>query len=449
MSSTASLPIETQKSKDVNRNKIEEHEARIVQLEALLKHFADGIITSPAVHSEALKESGSSPSAIQTNGVLQSKPTNLADAIKSPISSTSSENGEHSSNDAGTEEPKASAIPSSSATTNADTSNSGEQNPSKIDRARVVYRSWDNATREWIDKDLQPPIKTKNDDTKIERAFTYRKILTDNGSTVDSAEIDIEDTALNDRIKEVVLQVYPPNYYKTWPNVPFKIKLPFDIIVHAYDKFDEFASATEGDSEDLKHHKEDVRLLLDYVKNTSELVEYFKMRKESPSTIAFRYLWTLFPPGIEVVARPFFNQWQLFRTDYEPQSTPDDLDQRQKQWDLEVWCFDWTGNDWVKVFHNIEIEEYERDREISSLPCHPLKYYKDSDGLTPEQFRASAVKAGNEFMSFCELQGAARMVEYNDLAITVGKTRTDNLFMVSLLALRHISLLTMPCSPMT
>jgi hypothetical protein len=436
MSLTATTAIDADKPKTVANNRVEDHEARIVQLETLLKHFATGIITSPALGTELSKDNGPL-SAVKETNLVKAHNANLDVPEKPSTSPATSEGGEHLFNDIDAKENAISLSPM-----NVQTSVSVEQKNTPDDRARVVFRQWDEKTMNYIDRNVQPQIEMKQDETKVERAFTYRKILSQNGSIVQSSEIDIEDAILYDTIKRIIPQVYPPNFCKTWPALPFKIRLPFNLLVHCYDKLEEFSVADNSDTEAKKRHREDVRLLLEYVRTTTELVEYFKMRKESPNTIAFRYLWTLFPPGIEVVARPFFNQSQLFRTDHEPESTPEDPDERPQMWPLLAWCFDWTGSDWVKSFHEFEIEPYEREKEISALPCYPLKYYQDTNQTKPEEFRATVLEVGNKFKTFCELKGAARMVEYDDLAITVGKARSDALFTVLSLILLAILLLT-------
>jgi hypothetical protein len=111
---------------------------------------------------------------------------------------------------------------------------------------------------------------------------------------------------------------------------------------------------------------------------------------------------------------------------------------------MRAWCFDWTGNAWVRVIYNFKVEEYEREREIEALPCFPFRYFNDANHNTPEQFRALAIQSGIKFKLFCELQGAARMIRYDDIAITVGKTRTNTLITVILPLIPENSLLIKP-----
>jgi hypothetical protein len=415
-------------------------ELRIQQLEELWKNFATGIVNAPTIENGTTKGGGIHSSVSNMNGQTQVKSrmmsVNTTSKLQAPsVVSQGDANISRvidTNNTANNVASSATAVPLVGIV--------GEEKSTLEARVREVYHYWDETAKEYVDKDVLPQSKVKKPETRTERAFTYRKIF-NRGGTAISSEIEIEDDVLNNNIKTMVSQTYPSGYYKTWPTVPWKIGFPFNMIVHSYDKLERF-SAPDGkdkdkekiENEDEKIGKEDVRRLLEYVKNTSELTEYFRVRKERPNTIAFRYLWTLFPPGIEVLARPFFNQWQLFRTDNEPDTISEDLDSQPRPWAVKPWCFDWTGTDWVKSEFEFEIEPYEREKEISELPCFPLKYFEDA-GKTAEELRSELLKVGEDFKAYCELEGAARMIDYDDLAIAVGKTNTGTLFSVTLHAI--------------
>ena len=379
-------------------------ESRVATLEALLKQS---------------QSSADKDGVEKTNGAIST------DKKEANISTASVDGKEPSSK-------------STEAKTSGDSIVPAEVEPQKKSRARTVFRKWDENSNEYTDIDAPPQSSPKASEEKEARAFTYRKIIDKDEPGTESYEIVIEDGALNNTIHEAARQVYPPRFYSAWHTVPWVISRPLKPLVHCYDKLEQGSVPNPDDDPATQGRKEDVRLLLEYVRNTKELVNYFKMRKESPKTIAFRYLWTLFPPGIEVVAKPFFNQPQIFRTDFMPDFNTDE----RQTWKIVIWCYDWTGIDWVKSDFKFTVPYYEREKEILELEFYPLAYYQDEKKTTPEQFRAAAVKAGENFKSFCEFQGAARMVEYDDFAIAVETSGSESLFTVALLPIESGFLLT-------
>jgi hypothetical protein len=94
--------------------------------------------------------------------------------------------------------------------------------------------------------------------------------------------------------------------------------------------------------------------------------------------------------------------------------------------------------------HQFGIENFDGQKEISQLSCYPLKYFKDTSTSqekdSPDTLRDKLLRMGEQFKMLCSLNGAQRMFEYDDLAMAIGKTRTNALLKVRQLFTRGITL---------
>jgi hypothetical protein len=321
--------------------------------------------------------------------------------------------------------------------------------PKKASRIRNIIRQWDEEEREWFDVlQLKKKDPDKGDSDSVARAFTYRKKFESNGMTLNWAQIEIEDEKLYDALKRAICKVYSDTWQTSWPAYTYTMESPFQEVVHCYEELEQQSLIHDDDNEETRAHKEDIRLLLEAVRTSQELIPYFKSRAEAPNMISFRYLWTLFPPGTEVVSRLFFNHWQLFRVDWETNPiSEEDLAGKPPTWFFEAWCYDWDGRhsgQYLRVMHQFGIGNFDGQKEISQLSCYPLKYFKDTSTSqekdSPDTLRDKLLRAGEQFKMLCSLNGAQRMFEYDDLAMAMGKMRTNALLKVRQLSARGIAL---------
>ena len=313
-----------------------------------------------------------------------------------------------------------------------------DSKPNKASRIRTVIRQWDEEVKEW--RDVPQPKKKDsdkdNDSESVARAFTFRKKFNSDGRTLSTEEIEIEDTKLYEALKKAFCNVYSASYFTAWPTDNYTIDSPFQELVYCYDELDRASVVQDEDDEATRAHKEDIQLLLEAVKTSSDLEPYFKSRSETPNTISFRYLWALFPPGTEVVSRLFFNHWQLFRVDWEPEPFSED-DDNQPSWGFDAWCYDWDAKhngQYVRVKHLFKFSKFVGQREIGQLSCYPLKYFKDNSTSQekdrPDTLKQKLLETGELFKTFCNYKGAQRLFEYDDLAIIMGKSRANALLKV-------------------
>ena len=414
-------------------------EERIALLEALLKKTDANDSTEVSVDGDA------APSVKVTVPAASEKSADDGDS-KSP-------DGKGDEDKNGTLTP----INTEAATETAETDKNGTLSPIKTEAATEIaekekkYKEESrirHVTRLWNDQDLEYK-DVKQDEKKQEkkeeeegakespRAFTYRKTLDFDNKTVNTLEIELEDADLTEAIKEAVRKVYGRTFFTAWGK-PYKVQSPFEPIVICYYEIEEIGKAAEKDKPQLS---KDIALLLTTVREAPDVEPYFQQRAESPNTITFRYVWTLFPPSTEIVGKPFFNQLQIFKVAWEalPFSN-EDWETKPKRWRLHAWCYDWDGRDYVKTIYELKIETFEGAKDITQLAFYPIKYMKEISGPAEEgkpslkSFLQSAIETGDKFKEFCALAGAQRMFQYEDMAFSHGKGRASNLLKVILSA---------------
>ena len=124
----------------------------------------------------------------------------------------------------------------------------------------------------------------------------------------------------------------------------------------------------------------DLKLLLDEVRRTPNLDSYFNTAREMQekvNTVSFKYLWTIFPPGELVFSRTFMDCPQAFVVKYCEAGYMEEVRSGQK-WILECWTYDWDGTCFNRVPVRFSFDEFKATKPITSLPCYPLRFYRDS-----------------------------------------------------------------------
>lgn len=373
--------------------------------------------------------------SLPKDALPQPSSANSFPGVKSCVTSSSELGSKQESNDTPTLS-SAQSI-SSRAKADAKSSSESEENTKDVEEARVRYviRQWDPKEKQYkdVDQDIKKGSETVNNSKPSPpRAFTYRKTFEEDGRTLESSEIEIEDTDLHKTLEDAVRKVYGNSFFFTWPRTHAS---PFSQFVHCYDELERISQPSDTDDERGHLLKRDIQSLMETVRTSPEMAPYFKERSESPNAIAFRYLWTLYPPGTEVVARPFFNQWQIFRVDQEPYIFhSQSWEHKPKDWSLKAWCYDYTGRRYTRMSHTFKVRSFDGSKDINQLPFYPLRYFKESaflsDKTASETLREKAIANGNKFKHFCELPGAARMLQYEGSALVEGKSYENDLVKV-------------------
>lgn len=195
-----------------------------------------------------------------------------------------------------------------------------------------------------------------------------------------------------------------------WNETEALLRAPYKSIVYSWDRLLQRTVAPEEEESDAEREaREDLAELLDYIKNSQELREYFESRDsdDARSVTSFKYLWTLFPPGTDVVASPFMGFQQLF--------TISSVDKVSGHWSLNCLALDFETSFETRetCFHVMGFEE---TKSITALECYPVKYMDDE-----QTFRKSCAQRGKEFKSLCfGLKGAGRVFSYEGDVMSSG-----------------------------
>lgn len=229
------------------------------------------------------------------------------------------------------------------------------------------------------------------------------------------SEIDIHSSDLKDLLMNEIGTDHPG---QRWGAETINMIAKFSPIVHNWDKLKEASTKVDGnDSEKKKLAREDLGQLLQQVETCSELEAYFKTRRSNleSSTVTYQTLWTLFPPKTKVFAKPFMNLPQIF----EVKTPPDPWEEKVK---IKCWGYDWDGKNWIDVHFEFPIDKFHGARDVNSLFCYPLSYYKNDAGEKDStKLEEELIKRGRRFHElYCVEKGAKQMFDYSDLALSQG-----------------------------
>lgn len=186
--------------------------------------------------------------------------------------------------------------------------------------------------------------------------------------------------------------------------------------IHYWDKLWNLA-ATGSNVPEQKQTCEDLRRLLECIKAAPELENYFKTRDSNlgASITSYDTLWTLFAPKTQVIAKPFMKMLQVFEVEsfWNPDFKP--LPQHQS---ICVWCWDWNGQEMIRIYYWLSIERFSGTKDINQLSCFPIQYYKTDQ----VQLRKMLGDRGLRYHDIVQSKpGASQMYAYNGYALSNGQ----------------------------
>ncbi|KAL8900477.1 MAG: hypothetical protein Q9207_005678 [Kuettlingeria erythrocarpa] len=263
----------------------------------------------------------------------------------------------------------------------------------------------------WVRK----PFETKDDHVKdepasvAEYAFTfYEYYKTADRRAYDFSRVEISSKELIGVLKETLEH----GIAKDWNETEVSLQAPYTDLVHSWDRLSKRAMAAEESTEpNADKGRKELAELLEYIKTSRELKDYFKNRdaNNARGVTTFKDLWTLYPPATKVVATPFMGVEQLFLVD----CCVGPLNKEEPCY--EVYCITLGFG---TFFHRREIvfklKTFEDTRPITSLDCYPTRFMKNEvDFLKLRQ------EQGREFKNFCfDRKGSARLFYYDGTAIS-------------------------------
>ncbi|KAL8924262.1 MAG: hypothetical protein Q9172_002775 [Xanthocarpia lactea] len=262
----------------------------------------------------------------------------------------------------------------------------------------------------WVPK----PFETKDDHVKdepapiAEYAFTFYEYYkrADQGA-YDRSEVRISSKELIRVLKDTLEH----GIAKDWNETEVTLRASYEYLVFSWDRLSKRAMAAEECKEpDGDKGGKELAEMLDYIKTSRELKDYFKNRDADNArrVTTFRDLWTLFPPSTKVVATPFMGVEQLFLVDYFQQVGKEEPF-------LEVYCYTLGFG---TLFHRREIvfrlKSFDDAKPIISLDCYPTRFMENE-----ADFIKLREEEGKKFKGFCfNLKGSARLFYYEGTAIS-------------------------------
>ncbi|KAI3323398.1 hypothetical protein HD806DRAFT_535223 [Xylariaceae sp. AK1471] len=217
-------------------------------------------------------------------------------------------------------------------------------------------------------------------------------------------EIKIESDAVRCVLQEN-LKHYP-GYH--WKNPSLSLFAPFQPLIHNWDTL---LQATTEKPED--EGCTGLKAILDAVKTAKEVKEYFVTRDSADDSVAFDFLWTIFPPGELILLQSSFmkEQHQVFivREAFKRERENGD----RPYIGIVCWTYDWDGarRKFHRVAVELKIDYYKGKRLITSLPCYPLDYHS-----SVETIKAELISRGKRFRELCMSPPGKQMYEYDALA---------------------------------
>ena len=163
---------------------------------------------------------------------------------------------------------------------------------SKYDRLRQCRRDFEisNTTPSFSDPAISVKCRKVMDITN-DKKYRY-------------SEVDIDGSELRKLLDESMVHIHPRTFQASMTYIS-----PFQALIFDWDNLVSAVNHCEGDGTERKDAREDLSMLLKYVRKTPELEGYFKTREMhiANKTIEFSNSWTLFALGTFAYARSFFH----------------------------------------------------------------------------------------------------------------------------------------------
>ncbi|KAL9012667.1 MAG: hypothetical protein Q9173_002571 [Seirophora scorigena] len=200
--------------------------------------------------------------------------------------------------------------------------------------------TWRQETPKTEDYATTKVKKDSDPETQCAFVFTeYYKEQSGGDRAYDFSEIDIFSKELISKLKETL-----GDRARIWDGREESLRSPYHSMVYCWDKLAEQTMVSEEphipgsgpESERARETREALADLLECIRTTQELKEYFKTRDTdiARQVTFFKYLWAFSPPATTVVASPFMDTPQLFLVEALKQKWSD-LDNREPRWQMD------------------------------------------------------------------------------------------------------------------
>jgi hypothetical protein len=243
-------------------------------------------------------------------------------------------------------------------------------------------------------------------------AFTFRKIF-GKDTKFKGSEVDIHAEGLRHLIRDNL-----PHYEgHAWDGDVVTQTAPFHYFIFNWSRLIAASENLESDSPELKEARSDLRLLLDYIKVSPDLESYFKTRESyiKSRVTTYEWIWTIFSPGTKVIASPFMGLPQMFEV-RAIESSP----RSRERWAVYCWSYDWNGSQLDKSIFQFKVEQFHGLKPIDTLPCYPIEFYDDKEGMKDRLFQ-TLISTAKRYQEICaRKKGAQQMFTYEGPVLSLG-----------------------------
>ncbi|KAL8985101.1 MAG: hypothetical protein Q9177_004526 [Variospora cf. flavescens] len=201
------------------------------------------------------------------------------------------------------------------------------------------------------------------------------------------------------------------NHYPNFPlhDTLMSFSAPFSCFVYNWTKLQ---AEADGDGDKQSTANNDLKQLLEHISATAELTPYFQdfhTAKDS-TTINFRYLWTIFPPGCLIYSKPVMGEDQVLLLQLADDNKLEDSAKRGLI--LTCWAYDWNGETFNRVAYDLEIESFDDTKAINMLDHYCVEYHRD-----PKKVRSDLIERGKKYRYLCVPKNAIQLFDYGGINI--------------------------------
>lgn len=243
--------------------------------------------------------------------------------------------------------------------------------------------------------------KTSKDAQFKGYAFFVRRHFNHRGD-FEGRFLEIKAPLLRDALREIVGDIRGMDLFTEEPRVdPDLLFLYKDDIIDFYRKVEKTKPA--GDTKVERREARKLQKL--QVKQLMSLVDYFdedyketaeRLRNMlSRGVITFDLFWALWKPGTYVFS-PLYGSEDDYRVFLLDTARKRSSFISGQDYHIDGTYLDYNGRKFIYTSTDVSVQEFHGVRRISSLPCYPLKYHTDEEGI-----RKTLIERGDKFLSLC------------------------------------------------
>ena len=278
-------------------------------------------------------------------------------------------------------------------------------------RGRKLVKKFDNEACTWVE--------VKNTDVPVPEVKEYAVTFTEYRKENSPGEYHRSTVATSSRgLIRLLKENVEHSRDDMWQKEEVVLKSPYQMLVYSWNKLNARTERpTHSELDHEKEAREDLSLLLCYVRNSQELKDYFESRESDyhRGITSFKNLWTIFAPSTTVVAAPFMGIQQLFEVSQITKILASSYKDVKDYWLITCSIIDFDGA-FCRKEYQFKIEQFDDTRSITSLECFPSKFLDNE-----AEFFEQCEKRGRDFKKYCfGLKGAQKLFTYSGDALSSG-----------------------------